>query len=252
MGQRFAVVLLAVALLTAGCLGGPSEQTTTAPSPETATATATPTPEPDYPTGFGASGVTNATAAASAHADALLASDGFTFAFNVSRANGGERRGVYRSRVDLVDRQVWTYVARPGTAYVQFYGNGTVYEKVTQSGETTYQSYDASIPLNGTTGRATVQQLLSGVDYGEATAVEDGFEYESTALQDARGIVGVRKANVSAFSATVLVGENGVVRTITYTATYTQDGTEHTVTATLSVTDLGETDVTRPDWTSQA
>lgn len=251
MGQRFAAGVLAVLLLTAGCLGGPSDGTTTEPSGETTTVAETTTAEPTYPDGFGASGVTNASLAASTHAEALLASEGFTFAFNVTRTNGGEQRGVYVSRVDLTDRQTRTYVSRPGTTYVQFFGEGTVHEKITQNGDTTYRSYNASIPLNGTTGRSTVEQLLSGVEYGEATAVEGGYEYESASLRDAEGIVGVKRANVSEFSATVFVRESGVVETVSYTATYTKGGQERTVTAALSVRAVGSTDVERPDWTAR-
>lgn len=248
MRRRLAVVALATILLVAGCVGGPSQKTATPTATETPAATET----PEYPTGFGPDGVTNASAAASAHADALLASDGFTFAFNATRSNGGEHRGVYLSRVDLVDRQLRTYVERPDARYVQFYGNGTVYEKITRNNRTSYRSYNATSPFNGTTGRSSIQQLLAGAEYGEATRVDGGFQYRAQRLTDAKSIVGVKKENVSSFSATVVVAENGIVRAIEYTATYTRQGTEFTVDARLSTTKVGETSVERPDWTSKA
>ncbi|MFB6169512.1 MAG: hypothetical protein ABEJ06_00040 [Haloarculaceae archaeon] len=250
MRRRFAVTALVALVLVAGCVGGPSEETSTAtPTP---TATETTTAAPSYPTGFGPDGVTNASAAASAHADALLASDGFTFAFNATRRDGGERRGVYLSRVDLTDRQVLTYVHRPDTRYVQFYGDGVVYENLTQNGETKYASQNATIPLNGTTGRSTVAQLLGGVEYGSPERVDGGFRYGSERLVDARGIVGVDRANVSSFEAAVVVGEDGVVRSITYESTYTQGGQQFTVTGELATSKVGSTDVERPDWTAKA
>lgn len=239
---------LVTLVLVAGCVGGPSDGTTT----QTTQTTQTTTAPPDYPDGFGADGVTNASAAAAAHADTLLASDGFTFAFNATRTNGGERRGVYLSRVDLVDRQTWTYVERPGTRYVQFYGDGVVYENITRNGQTTYRSQNASIPINGTTGRSSVQQLLGGVEYGSAERVESGFRYESERLLDARSIVGVDRANVSSFSATVVVSDDGIVRSLTYEATYTRQGQQYSVRGELTTSKVGETDVERPDWTSKA
>ncbi len=248
MRRRLVVVALVALVLAAGCVGGPSDETTT----QTTQTTVTTTETPEYPTGFGADGVTNASAAAAAHADALLASDGFTFAFNATQTDDGERRGVYLSRVDLVDRQVWTYVENPNMRYVQFYADGVIYENITRRGETNYRSQNASIPINGTTGRSSVEQLLGGVEYGSAERVDGGFRYESERLVDAQNVVGIDRANVSSFSATVVVGDDGVVRSITYESTYTRQGQQLTVRGELTTSKVGETDVERPDWTSKA
>lgn len=257
VNRRVAAAILAIVVLGAGCVGGPSDGTPTTestaqpPDASSPTGTTGPGPTADYPTGFGPNGVTNASAAASAHADALLASGGYTASFDVTRTGDADRRGAFRWRVDLDDRQVLTSVERENARYLQFYEDGTVYENVTQDGVSTYRSRNASIPLSGTTGRSTVAQLLGGVEYGAAERVEDGFRYRSERLVAADGLVGTERTNVSSFAATVIVGDNGVVRSIEYETTYTVQGNRTTVSASLTTT-IDETDVERPSWTSKA
>lgn len=262
--DRRLLATAAVALLaaTGGCsLLGNGTTTPGAGDGPTATPTAAPF---TYPEGFAASGVTDAEAAVATHEDAITALDSFTVTYHATIETVNETIRVdYDQPSDLADQEA--LIRFNVTSDEQFYGSTTQYHTgdtvyVRSRGENQTIHRNESRQFNGSTltARQFVRPLLTEVAYGEATIVQRDGEpmarYRATGLENASAVFGqgVATENVTAFSATLFVDGDGVVRRIEYSATIDRGDSTRTVDATVAVTAVGETTVERPDWVDKA
>lgn len=263
--RAVAATALALLVLTAGCsfLGGGS---TTPGANATATPTATATPAAfTYPEGYAASGVTDGEAAADTHREAVLSLDSFTVTYDATISTPNETIDVdYDQTSDLADeRALLRFNLSSGERFYggssQYYTADTVYVRSTPSpNRTTYSNASRSFNASMLTASEFVDPLLTDVRYGEATVVrrdgESMARYEATGLERADRVFGkdVTAENVSAFSATLFVDADGVVRRVEYSATVTRGESTREIEATVVVTALDDTSVDRPAWVDRA
>ncbi len=229
------------------------------------TPTATPTPTPDsyqYPDGYAASGVTGPQAATAAHAEAMAALSSYTVNYDQTVATDNATVIVdYDQPTDLAaERAIRRFnVTSPDQFYratSQYFTSDTVYiQSRTEPDRATYRNVSQPFNTSALTASGFVGPVLTDVSYGEATVVErDGMamaRYRATGLEAATALFGegVSAENVTSFSATLFVSEDGIVRRVEYAATV--DSTQE-IEATVAVSAVGETGVQRPGWVSQA
>lgn len=261
-------VALAAMLLLAGCsLGGLGGSPATDDESPTATGTPTPSATPAFsaPAGYDEGGVTNISAAIDAHRNTLLASSGFSVSYDAVVNSSEQTTTVrYDQRVETGTEEALreTNVSSGDVAgsVARYYANDTVYVQSRQPGatETSYNNRSKSYSPSSFAGTQLVRPALTDVSYGSSEVVTDGGSravvYSDATLDAADSLLGknVDIENVTAFSATLTVGENGIVRKLTYTATVQSGGDERTVEVTVRTYDVGSTTVDRPDWVSQA
>ena len=213
-----------------------------------------------------------------------LSNSSFTTAlsFQLSTIRDGENRSVFINRTVAVDREsdrslaTGELVQASGDALVTttYTADGTTAERrvLTRSGETMsdYRSatppYDGQVqPVNESSviDRSLLQSLGADINWTYAgTETVDGdsvSRFEATG-SDVTGFAAddAVSTNVSAngttdsASATVLVDEDGVVRSFQYRVTTERDGRPVTVTLSVSVSKVDDTTVAEPDWLSDA
>ncbi|EMA23575.1 DUF7537 family lipoprotein [Haloarcula argentinensis] len=275
--ERHHLSLALVMLLTAsaGCSGLFGSGTGTG-TPDTPTSADANGPAP------GSSGF-DAAAIERGHFETLSNSSFTTsLSFQLSTARDGENRSVFINRTVAIDRDsdrslstgelvqasgdtlvTTTYTADETTAERRVLVRGD--EEMTD-----YRSasppYDGPVqPVNESSviDRSLLQSLGSDINWTYAgTETVDG---DSVSRFEATGsnVTGFTAddavaTNVSAnettdsASATVLVDEDGVVRSFQYRVTTERDGQPVTVTLSLSVSQVDDTTVTEPDWLSEA
>lgn len=244
--KRLSVLALALVVVLAGCSGG---GTTTAPpnadGPGT-TPTQTPVAVPDdAPPGITASGI-DADALVSAHTDALSQRN-YTLSVRQRIGDGGldvtALVGTDRSPA-LIDLATAT---ANRTTYV---GADAVYERRLDAGNQTVRRIDTvSVP----TGATYVQQVLDDAN----------FSYNGTVERDGRTLYRVdahlddltrtfSDAEPVYFHGQLLVTESGIVTDLTYDLSIDVNQTRRELSVRATVTDIGATDVPRPDWVERA
>lgn len=276
--QTVATLVVASMLLLAGCsFGGTGSPTATDASGDT-------TDQPDgstvtddssggtpagqsatYPDGYTESGVANATKASSSHRSALAASGGFAVDYDATVTTPNATTNVqYDQRVETESREVFrrTNVSSGDVTglVVRYYADDTVYFKSRQPGseETTYGNQSQSYSLGSFTGVEFVRPALEDVTYGSSeVTTRDGTDvvvYSDATLESADGLFGnsIEMANVSDFSATLVVDKSGVVRELRYSATIDRSGADRTVEVRVGVSGIDATTVDEPAWLSQA
>lgn len=213
-----------------------------------------------------------------------LSNSSFTTAlsFQLSTVRDGENRSVFINRTVAVDREndrslaTGELVQASGDALVTttYTADGTTAERrvLTRGGETMsdYRSatppYDGQVqPVNESSviDRSLLQSLGADINWTYAgTETVDGdsvSRFEATgsdvtgfAADDAVSTNVSADGTTDAASATVLVDEDGVVRSFQYRVTTERDGRPVTVTLSVSVSKVDDTTVAEPDWLSDA
>ena len=274
--QTVATLAVAAMLLFAGCsfLGGSNATpdagpaTTDTPVDGDGSSTATDSPAGQsfsYPAGYDESGVVNATDAAASHRQALVATDGFAVDYDADVTTPNTTTQVrYDQRVETsseeVIRQTNVTSGDLQGLVVRYYADDTVYVKSRQPGAngTTYANQSRQYALTSFTGIEFVVPAMEDVSYASSErTTRDGTQvvvYSDASLDRAQGLFGegVAAENVSDFSATLVVGGDGIVRELTYSATVTSGGVDRQVDVTVTVSGVGETTVDQPDWLAQA
>lgn len=258
--------------------GGSTDAATTTPGNTTSTATATPTRNAstpngsvEYPPGYGPSGITDPARAANGQSTTLSAQESYTLRLNLTTTTDRSSSVVTAlQRLNATTQRAYTNLSLDsalGGIVVEQYQNGsTAYSRTNSSMfgngteyNVTRQPFDAT--YNATSTTTSYQQYLANASYGSAQQVERNgetlFRYNATGLTDAGAFLGadmsrVTTENVSSFNASVLVDQKGLIRSLSYTATYTTGGTETTKTFDLQVTGLNATSVSEPDWLDEA
>ncbi|WP_276261304.1 DUF7537 family lipoprotein [Haloglomus litoreum] len=267
MRRQAAIVVVAALVLLSGCslLGGPTPTGTDDPtSTATATprATASPTPAP-YPSGYAASGVTNATAARQGHVEGLLSAANFTLGYNatVRTENGTSRITLVQAVSPAEPRAVSdTLISASGTRgsgavrRTRFYANGTQYLRVQRGGNTTYGTIDGTVPPATFVGRQYVDAALTNVTYDRASRVERSggafFRFTADDIEDPGALLSSRVApeNVTGGNVTLVVNGDGVVQSVRYRATVQRDGRPVRYGVAFAIAGIDRTPVQRPEW----
>jgi hypothetical protein len=259
MRRQVAVVAVAALALLSGCSAFGGGTPTATPSD---TATASPTPVP-YPVGYDESGITNATAARAGHLDGLLATANFTLGYNatISEADGTSRVTLLQAVSPGEPRAVTdTFVTANGTRgsasvrRTRFYANGTQFVRVQRGGNTSFGTIDGTLPPAAFAGRQYVDPALTNVSYDSAERFEQGGEtflrLRATDIENPEALFSDRISaeNVAGGEVTLVVGPEGVVRSLRYSATVTVDGQTVRYSVSFAVAGIGRTPVERPEW----
>ncbi|WP_440010319.1 DUF7537 family lipoprotein [Halomicrococcus sp. SG-WS-1] len=263
--RPLAALLLATSLLVAGCVGGPTGGTTTAPTTdttdaadatETTTATTLDPANADLPPGVDESGVENASALVAAHEDAL-AGTGYEFEYRLQRryddetttvrqhgaATAGLSSFVAKATVDgeapITTSATW---ANESVVLRHYETNeGEQYKKQTRTDEP--QRETESLVTKAT----VLRSLLASGEFSVATVERVGDRTLTTLRADEYSGDG-HFQDVETFDATVVVDASGRVHEFTRTVE-TDDGHRR---SEFEITSLGPTTVERPDWAGQA
>lgn len=258
--RTLAALAVASMLVLAGCsFGGGGSPTATGASGQAdggASSSFT------YPAGLTSSGVANATAATDAHTALLVGTSGFVVEYDATVTTPNTTSYVtYDQRVDTGSREI---VRRTNVTtgnltglVVRYYRNGTVYVRSDQPGSsgTAYSNQSRQYELDAFTGAEFLEPGLSGVTYGSSEVTNrDGTTvvvYGDATLDAAEGLFGreITTANVTDFSATLVVDEDGRIHEFSYSATVHGD---RSVDVAITTVDVGDTTVEAPGWISRA
>lgn len=211
-------------------------------------------PDVTYPSGYGPSGVTDPGKALSSHVGSLSATSGYIFTHQ-SIIQEGDGQAVIRISQSADNRDEVGFVVRetPQGAIAEYYENGTVYIRDGTGNETTYNSSSSNYTMNEFTGLQFVGPLLAHVEYKDAEVVdtEQGtfYRYSSEKVTNPGAILrsDVDESRIDRFEVGIVVDENGVVRQARFVVEADRD-----ITVDMGVSEIGTTDVGRPDWFQQA
>lgn len=263
MDRRVALtVALVVVVSLSGCSalpiwdGGDSNGgagTPTVPSPEPGGGGGG-GPDVTYPSGYGPSGVTDPGEALSSHVGALTATNGYIFSHqSVIQEADGEVVIQIDQTADNQDEVGYVRRVTPNRAIVEYYEDGMVYIRNDNGTETTYNSSASNYTMSEFTGLQFVGPLLAHVDYQDAEVVdtEQGtfYRYSSEEVTNPGAILrsDVDESRIDRFEVGIVVDENGVVRQARFVVEADRD-----ITVDMGVSEIGTTDVSRPDWFQQA
>lgn len=261
---RRALVAIAVALLVvlAGC-GGTAEPTadTSTGTAETTGASPTQTVGLDdvaLPAGVSESGVTDADALTSAHADALSGTSVTVSMDFRLEVNGTGQNVSFRGEVTPDTDTGWMQVTLQDGVGTYYTDGGTTYRKVEQNGETTFGTTEqvSALPVEPRFGAdARIGDALRAANWTATGVVERNgtrlirLEASDVSLPDS---VDVANATDVDSSGVLLVDADGVVHHVSVRTHVTSD--EKTVVYEIEVTlsDVGSTTIQRPDWVDEA
>jgi hypothetical protein len=279
MSRPLLAAALAVLVLTSGCSflsggGTPtSDGATPTPTPTdspTASPTATPSPTPtptpsqSFPAGYGADGVTDAGAAISGHADALVGHDSFivTIDGTIATQDGTRQLRQLQSVNRSSDRGLIAVNGTSGIERTSYFDNGTRYLQVDPPGEnnTRYNVTDATIEPRGFTGAAFLAPVLTNVTYGEVNVTENAngtfYSYSAASVNRSAFPVlfgpSVDPNNVTRFEAGVVVDEEGIVRRMNYRAVVERGNESFLVEIELQAYSIDEVSISAPPWLDEA
>ncbi|MDQ2071634.1 hypothetical protein RBH20_03680 [Haloarcula sp. H-GB4] len=275
--RHLSLALVVLLIASAGCSGlFGSETGTGTGTSETSTSADANGPAPGS-SGFDAGAIERG------HFETLSNSSFTTsLSFQLSTVRDGENRSVFINRTVAIDRESDRSLASgelvqasgDTLATTTYTADGTTAERrVLTRGEeemTDYRSasspYDGPVqPVNESSviDRSLLQSLGSAINWTYAgTETVDGdsvSRFEATgsnvtgfAADDAVSTTVSANGTTNSASATVLVDEDGVVRSFQYRVSTERDGQPVTVSLSLSVSQVDDTSVAEPDWLSNA
>lgn len=245
--QRTALQLLAVACLVAlaGCTGalsgggdGPTLD------------------DVSYPPGVSENG-TNVSALADAHSTALE-NRSFTLSAN-STVNSSVTNQSVRldARVGQNRDDVLVNASMMGQQMTTYLTAAKRYARVVVDGEVSYQATERTpdavrLVSSSFTGERYLTQF-GGVGNFTPTDARDVNGTTLVVLRaDGSNVTASEQANVTDYDATLLVDEEGVVRSLTVEATSTRDGLQYRTEFSMEISNVGETAVAEPAWLDEA
>lgn len=261
MDRRLMTVLVVLSVVLAGCGGlfssgneSPSDRTST-PQPtttgkttetvtETGTGTDTTTPTQadteriDYPPGYSASGITNPEKAIKQHVSALRTHDSYTYTLKLPTNNLNARIDL-TTKVNTTNKRLYKVVngslSGKRLFHTERYQVKNTSYKLSSRPTTDRPSFKLTIEPFSTPFTNSIPRdlplwgLLRNISFGDAKQVTRGGEtflrYESTKLRNANAFLSStvegEVVTVNEFNATLLVDEEGIVRSFNYAVTYT-------------------------------
>lgn len=216
----------------------------------------------DYADGYGPDGVTDGEAAVDSHESTLIDRGSYTgsYTYDINRSDQQILVDV-TNRVDFASERALQEVDVDDpryTAEYDVYRNGTHrLERTVFDNQTSYDSEERAFVAEDLTVIDPIRPLLTNVsDYEASIEQRDGESVVVYSRSDAEGIdsfVGINEsATISAFDGSVAVDSDGVVRSASYSITYTVDGEERSLDVEYSLSAFGETTVERPSWAADA
>lgn len=218
-----------------------------------------------YPPGYNELGITNPQKALEQHASARFDHDSFTEKLHFSNPTSNTSIDVTAQITSADKRARIIYNASGSRGFIRskvYLNNNVSYRMVeTSFGGEKYNTTDQpfSTIKGNVTGVSLVQRWVKNSSFGGVEPVtRDGetlLRYNSTNVTDIDPFLpmgvfgGVIDKN---FSATLLVDQDGVIRSFTYSLTYTTDGETQRLTARYRVTDLDSTFIKKPGWIEKA
>ena len=242
--STLAVSLVVVTVLLAGCSGlvgdeGPG-------SPE----------EFEYADGYSADGITDGEAASESYSQGLQEQGSYTVEYN-QRIQEVQADVVYR--VDVENQKAYHSVDVPSEDYgvESYYTEDRQFTRVFRPEEGNVSVEEREFTAEALDGADVIDPLLSNTTVYESRIEErDGTSvvvYEANGTEAATEVFDIDGENVTAFSASLAVDSDGLVREARYEMSYLDgDGTEQTVSLDFEVTGLGETTVERPEWAAES
>ena len=260
--SALAVSLLLVCVLLAGCSAllddgngdGASVGGTADPTPDASTF--------DYADGFGPDGVVDGSAAVESHMSGLIAAGSYmtTFDYTVDTAEGTRVDDVeQRVDFDAVRGRQQVVSDRPNfNRTVEVYRtDDTLYSRSETENDTSFQRREQAFDAENLTALGPIRPLLLNISGYEASVGDrDGTAvvvYEKDSSEGVDSFYGIRDSvNITSFSGRFAVDADGVVRSASYELGYVVGGEERTLTVEYTVSAVGETSVSEPDWTDRA
>lgn len=263
--RRRAAALLVVALVAlAGCSLPSGDLTRDTETPTTGDDGPTPSPTPafSYPAGYSEAGVENVSRALESHRSTLADSSGFQLVYSAA-IDGSDRSSVVTYdvraeppserallRFNVTSRNVEGY-------YEQYYADGTMHVASRQPGSdnTSYSNTSQSYSADQFAGANwLLRPVLENVSFESSRVVtRDGdrvVEFGDGHLRESGELPtgSLQSGDVTEFSATMVVGPDGHVRSLEYRATVVDGDDERALSVSIRTTDVGETTVQRPEW----
>jgi hypothetical protein len=260
MRRQIAAVAVVALLLFAGCNGG-SGPASTPDDPMTTAAPGGETPadaDPIYETPLDVSSV------ADAHVEALNEGGTFTMVSNATQSSSEQNTTAETSTVvrgDLSSGAVFTRTeSRQQNVEGYAFANGTAYQRFTMGDDVQYIQADERVGNASQYARSSVETFVGLFNFTHSgTQSSDGATvhvYEAAGVENlntsAPAFRGVNESMVESADATLHIREDGVVTLASYDITVSAQGQEQTVTAVQKYTDIGETDVSPPEWIGEA
>ena len=260
--SALAMSLLVVCVLLAGCstllddgngdgasVGGTADST-----PDASTF--------DYADGFGPDGVVDGSAAVESHRSGLIAAGSYATAFNYTLDTaGGTQVFDVEGQVDFDAtraRQQVVFDQPDAESTVEIYRtDDTLYRRTETENDTSFQRREQAFNAGNLTALDPVRPLLLNIsDYEASVGERDGATvvvYEKDSSEGVDSFYGIDdSANITSFSGRLAVDTDGVVRSASYQLGYVVNGEERTLTVEYTVSAVGETSVSEPDWTDRA
>lgn len=221
----------------------------------------------DYPPGYSASGIPNPKRAFNQYRTTLAASNNYTVTTNITRYTPGTLvRSNTTKRIDLAHNRAFIYSSSlvASQEYItKKYNNGSViYVLSSAFSGASVSRYDAGASPFKTfyvRKRPTVGALLADVHYGQAKIVKrnDGMliRYKATNITSSApfNLYLNSTKNISNYTLALSVNQNGLIRSVTYSVTYTnEDGNHVTKWYRRRITAVNETAVKKPNWLDEA
>lgn len=242
---------------------GTTQMATTGTTQTTQTTTGSGTQSGMYPPGYAASGITNPQRAIEHHRAALSASGSYTLTLIL---NTTKRQFFLVRHINLVNKRAYTTLNATlrsgfGVSIARYQNATTRYTKTSLplSNKSRYTVTQQPFAFNGSNKSAGRATLLSNVSFGGAEQVTHNgttlLRYESTELQNAKPFLPLLATNatVNEFNATILVTKEGIIRSLSYSITYTTaSGKQKTTAITARLSRIGTTSVEEPAWLDEA
>ncbi len=218
------------------------------------------------PNGFNESGITDAETAADQHMAALSKHDNYTQTMNFTST---ESEGKINLSVQVDEANERANM----DGRIEGEGEELLSVELYQDENMTYEKTD--MPLFGTvyntseepfssfrenqTNDTDMDQWLANSSFEEGDTVtrddETLYRYNATDVDEPDAFTntsGVSNGSIDSFNATLLVDEEGIVRSFEFDIAYTADGETEETMGELRVTDVDSTTVNEPDWLEEA
>lgn len=215
---------------------------------------------PSYPDGYNETTITDPDTAMDQHVSALFARDNFTKVVN-STEHTLDMSQEITSQVNVANERAALRVDGFGDASDSevYHAENTSYVKQTGVSEPGYSAQNESFSqLRESMSESDLKKQLTDPNYeGTGTVTRNDetlFRYNATSVDDADGflIEQLSTDNIESFNATLLVDEEGIIRSLTATIAYSFDSETYEATIRYHITDIDSTTVEEPDWLEEA
>lgn len=201
-----------------------------------------------YPDGASQDGIDDPQQIIKNHQQSLTGEDYTVTQVQNQKVGDRERHVQVTVQVDSTDQRFIAAIERGNATATSFFDNGTIYTKESVNDTTQYSSNESRQSFSQYqtqfTGAQIVGQIVSSVDL-EATEVRDEGDstlivYNVTGLSDQPP---QQSGNIEV-SGQLVIDTDGQIHAFQFK----QEGKMQSSTINISVSDIGETDVKRPDW----